>query len=90
MLVRWEKLKSNVQEFDLMMPLEKWSVLVHSLAHTWQQFHWWTIIAADVTSQVPSHESFIRLRKKQSKLEGKYSLESTDPHESEIRAHLGP
>jgi len=24
------------------------------------------------------------------KLEGKYSLESTDPHESEIRAHLRP
>jgi len=23
-------------------------------------------------------------------LEGKYSLESTDPHESEIRAHLQP
>jgi len=25
-----------------------------------------------------------------SKLEGKYSLESTDPRESEIRAHLRP
>jgi len=27
---------------------------------------------------------------KQQKLEGKYSLESTDPRESEIRAHLRP
>ena len=26
----------------------------------------------------------------QNKLEGKYSLESTDPRESEIRAHLHP
>jgi len=28
--------------------------------------------------------------KKQEELEGKYSLESTDPRESEIRAHLRP
>ena len=27
---------------------------------------------------------------KTSKLEGKYSLDSTDPRESEIRAHLRP
>ena len=28
--------------------------------------------------------------KRRKKLEGKYSLESTDPRESEIRAHLRP
>ena len=30
------------------------------------------------------------LAKKQLKLEGKYSLESTDPRKSKIRAHLRP
>jgi len=29
-------------------------------------------------------------RPQETKLEGKYSLESTDPRESEIRAHLRP
>jgi len=29
-------------------------------------------------------------RKRKITLEGKYSLESTDPRESEIRAHLRP
>jgi len=31
-----------------------------------------------------------KTEKLKSKLEGKYSLESTDPRESEIRAHLRP
>jgi len=31
-----------------------------------------------------------RNKKNGEKLEGKYSLESTDPRESEIRAHLRP
>jgi len=32
----------------------------------------------------------LKLTETHEKLEGKYSLESTDPRESEIRAHLRP
>jgi len=56
----------------------------------------WTRPTAQMTTKVISNSTklvffyFEGFAKLHDKLEGKYSLESTDPRESEIRAHLRP
>jgi len=41
-------------------------------------------------AQITAMNNIQQNKQTKKKLEGKYSLESTDPRESEIRAHLRP